>query len=471
MDFGKSLILFPVFLLIAGCATFAGSHETPSNYASNKFVPKATDGRTDRTADDEDVAEAQDEEAASEDSEMGSEEENLVADRASLKADEDEIAETIAHMPLEINDNVKRWIEYFSVKDRDRFQKWLIRGQVYKPMITNVLKENGLPEDLYYLAMIESGFNTHAASHASAVGTWQFIRATGKRYGLSVNSEVDERRDPMRATKAAVRYLSDLHNVFQSWYLAMAAYNAGEMRIMTAIMSGNSRDFWELVRNRKLPRETMEYIPKFLAAVIIGHNPEHYGFDDPSNDNTLPELELVEVPSPISFKSVSQVTKVPYEELVLYNPHLRRKVTPASERTYEIWIPTKYRNDVLAAKDDLKRHQGRYVPASESSSRQRVAYHRVRRGENLYLIAKKYNLTISQLKRINGLRSNVVYSGQKLKVAGDAVAYTKYRVKRGDNLHKISKKFNTSIHQIKRINNLSRNTIYVGQVLKVGRAG
>ena len=185
----------------------------------------------------------------------------------------DEISHaTTEGIPLEINADVERWLEFFTMKDRERFTRFLERGSRYKTMIYAVLKEQGIPTELYYQAMIESGFATHATSTASAVGIWQFIPGTGRRYGLRIDQYVDERRDPMRATIAAAMYLKDLHNVFQNWYLAMAAYNAGEGRILGAIMRSGTRDFWEMVKKRSLPSETMNYIPKFLAATTIGHN-------------------------------------------------------------------------------------------------------------------------------------------------------------------------------------------------------
>ena len=168
--------------------------------------------------------------------------------------EEDEIEYTISHgIPLEINDKVEKWINYFTKKDRDRFQRFLNRGEKYRKMIQAVLADQGIPTDLYYLAMIESGFSVKARSHASAVGVWQFIRATGRRYGLKIDYYVDERQDPMRSTIAASLYLKDLHLVFNSWYLAMASYNAGESRIMGSIMKQSSRDFWQLVRKNALP--------------------------------------------------------------------------------------------------------------------------------------------------------------------------------------------------------------------------
>ncbi|MGE0175266.1 MAG: transglycosylase SLT domain-containing protein [Oligoflexales bacterium] len=391
-------------------------------------------------------------------------------------SENNEITYTLSHMPVEINDDVKRWIKVFTEQERAMFEEYLRRGEPYKKTITDVLQEQGLPTDLYYLALIESGFKNTATSHANAAGMWQFMKPTGKRYGLQVDRYADERRDPIRATRAAAQYLNDLHNVFQSWYLAMAAYNAGEMRIMTAIMNGNSRDFWTLVKNKKLPKETMNYIPKFLAAVIVGHNPEHYGFTNYQNNKVLPEMELVQVPSPISLSTVAKVVGMPANVIIGSNPHLRTQRTPANVRTYDIWVP-KNSLDLFADKEaELGRYRGAYR-ASEAIAE--TSQHRVRRGENLAYIAGKYKLTIAQLKALNGLRTSKIYVGQKLKVTGRPTSstslavkdYLRYKVQRGDNLHTLSKRFNMPIHHIKKVNRLQRNTIYVGQVLKVKNAG
>ena len=181
-------------------------------------------------------------------------------------------------IPFEFNKRVAEWISYFSQKDRERFQRFLDRAEPYREAVENILEENGVPSDLYYLGMIESGFVVQAKSHAKAVGVWQFMRPTGKLYGLGVDAYVDERKDPIRATEAAAKLMRDLYREFHSWYLAMAAYNAGLGRIRGAVKRGHSNDFWELVEKKVLPRETMDYVPKFLAARYIGENPDVFAF-------------------------------------------------------------------------------------------------------------------------------------------------------------------------------------------------
>jgi membrane-bound lytic murein transglycosylase D len=388
---------------------------------------------------------------------------------------ETEVGDEITHaktgeIPIELNDSVERWIEYFTVKDTERFQRFIERGEKYRPMITAVLKEQGIPTEIYYQAMIESGFATAATSHASAVGVWQFIKDTGRRYGLRVDSYVDERRDPMRATIAASLYLKDLYNVFQSWYLAMAAYNAGETRIMGAIMRAKTRDFWEMVRGKALPAVTMDYIPKFLAATIIGHNPRRYGMND-ITPQTMPMLASVTVPSPIRLEDVAKVTGVSLAVLKDANPHILRGVTPPGDATYRLWVPKDDIEAFIDQEDNLAALRLRGLKAVVAAAPAHVPkIHRVQRGETLASIAAKYGTSVAALKKLNRLSSTNLLAGQRLKVQGTKVASAtsrQYKVKRGDNLDQIAKRFGLSTVELKKLNRLKRNTIFVGQVLKV----
>jgi membrane-bound lytic murein transglycosylase D len=408
-------------------------------------------------------------------------------------AEEPEVGDEISHattekIPMEINAAVERWIEYFTVKDRERFLRFMERGEKYKSMITAVLKDQGIPTEIYYQAMIESGFATHATSTASAVGVWQFIKPTGQRYGLRVDSYVDERRDPMRATIAAALYMKDLHNVFQDWYLAMAAYNAGEGRILGAIMRAKTRDFWEMVRRNALPSETMDYIPKFLAATTIGHNPRRYGFDDIATQMN-PPLTPVAVPSPVRLADIASVSGVAHETLKEFNPNLMKGVTPPGVAEYKIWVPKDQAWLVEKQLTRLASMRLRNMPSPVVADKSgKPQFVRVRRGDTLGGISRTYNVPIATLRRLNRISGNQLYVGARVKL-WDTVAATSaqaprakatasatsgqsYRVKRGDNLNAIAKRFNLSVEELKRINSLRRNTIYVGQLLRVGqRAG
>jgi membrane-bound lytic murein transglycosylase D len=408
-----------------------------------------------------------------------------------IGTEDDEIGKAISQgLPVEINENVDRWIDYFANKNHDAFQRFLDRGQPYKKMIVATLRDSGVPSELYYLAMIESGFVLNAHSSASAKGFWQFIPGSGRRYGLRVDRFVDERVDPWRATVAASLYLADLNNVFNSWYLAMAAYNAGEGRIMNAIMRGKTRDFWELVRKKALPSETMDYIPKVLAAYMVGKNPEKYGFRVP-DAASHEAFAGVTVPGPIELKAIAEETQIPLESLVKFNPHLKSGVTPQDAVTYKIWIPKSYersfreRSANLAERRSTVRAEAPRIAASETKLRK---FHRVKRGEHLNSIASKYGLTVDELKQMNNLRSNTLFRGMKLKVMAESTekAVAKavqpapkvadkddgiYRVRRGDRLHGIAKKFGMSVAELKKMNKLQRNGVKVGQILRVSKAG
>jgi membrane-bound lytic murein transglycosylase D len=386
----------------------------------------------------------------------------------------DEISHaTSEKIPLEINEDVERWIDYFTVKDRERFQRFLERGEKWKGQVMAVLTDQGIPTEIFYQAMIESGFACGATSHASAVGIWQFIRGTGRRYGLRVDSYVDERRDPLRSTIAASLYLKDLYNVFQSWYLAMAAYNAGEGRIMNAIMRAKTRDFWEMVKKHELPSETMNYIPKFLAATIIGHSPRKYGFDD-LKPEMMPALVSVSVPSPVKLSDIASITGIPLQTLKDENPNLLRGITPPGVSTYRIWVPKDQADAVEGETDRLAamRIRGmRSVGAVAAAGRPR--YHVVEPGDTLAKVAGMYGLSVRQLKRLNHLHSGKLAPGTRLALGGSGKgggqqASKRYRVKRGDNLEGIARRFGLSVSDLKRLNRLKRNKLYIGQVLAIG---
>lgn len=391
-------------------------------------------------------------------------EENQVFDSQEKHEDDDseQVSKSIHSIPVEINKEVQKWIDYFAKKDRARFQRFLNRGAKYREVVENVLKENGLPAELYYLAMIESGYQNHATSHASAVGVWQFIRGTGTRYGLTINSYVDERRDPIRATEAAVRYLRDLHNVFGSWHLAMAGYNAGEYRVVRAVFKGKTRDFWKLVKLKALPRETRNYIPKFLAAVEIGQNPMKYGFTLPVGER-YPDLQAISLPNWLRLSDVASTSGISLSELKKVNPHLRKQMTPPGRGGYEVWVPLRLAKNVERSKTLLAkkvRRHSRQIAHTNSSGT-----HRVRRGENLSVIARKYGMSVRQLKSLNGLRSSRIYVGSRLKVSGSTASH--YVVRRGDNLSAIARKHGMSIRQLKNLNGLRSNRILVGKRLQV----
>ncbi len=340
----------------------------------------------------------------------------------------------LSNPPDELNQRVGAWIHYFTVQDRERFERFLKNGERFRPTIERILEEEGVPRELYYLAMIESGFQNHARSWAKAVGMWQFMSATGSLYGLKVNPYVDYRRDPIRATQAAARHLKDLYQRFGSWHLALAAYNAGPGRVNSAIRRSGTRNFWLMVERRFLPPETRNYVPKFLAALTIGHHLDKFGFTQIASE-PYPDLKPVHVPVRVRLGDVAKKAGVPLEALREVNPQLKKDMTPpksSTGRMYRIWVPVAYADQVEAVSGTIPQRGAVLV---ERRPAQKVA----KRGRH------------------------------KSEQVAAAASGKKYKVRRGDNLSVIAKRFGTSVTEIKSMNGLGRSSIRAGQVLVVGR--
>ena len=488
----RSLGSVATCFLLCGCSTFFNSSsskqvdvDAKENQAATQALDQHDDGQT-PLADDKSVNQ----------SEIGADQIDKMIDQvdkdksAVAAAKPDEIHDAVTNgIPQEINENVQKWINYFSGDGRELFFRYMQRGEKYRPMISKVFSERGLPQDLYYLAMIESGFATAATSRAKAVGIWQFIRPTAKRYGLRVDRHLDERRDPVRSTVAASLYLNDLHNVFQSWYLAMAAYNAGEARIVRAIMAGNTRDFWTLAKEKKLPRETMEYIPKFMAAVIIGSNPEKYGIPKASEDAN-PYLTSVTVPSPMSLLKIAEISGVSVEDLKAYNPHLRTGYTPGEVASYRIWVTDDMKPKIEAQQAQLttyRVHNKHIYEVSQDRAADPPVFHVVRKkGQSLGSVAKVYGIPKATLKKLNNFKTYRLAVGTKVRLRADddvdslessiEVAQNDksnqevprhYKVRRGDSLVSVSKLFGVTVVELKNRNKLRRNRLVAGEVLKI----
>ena len=247
----------------------------------------------------------------------------------------------------EIQKRVWWWTHYYSVRERKMFTRTLERGENYRALVQQLLRQKQLPPELFYLACIESSFVNHATSKVSAVGIWQFMRPTAIHYGLTVNDHWDERKNPIAATVAATRYLNQLYREFNSWYLAIAAYNAGEGRIAQAVRKGHTTDFWTLAAKGYLPRETMDYIPKFLAAASIGMHPETFNFKTVKSTENWPEIASVEIKtSKIKGKTIASKlsvltseTQLSEKELLKFNPQLKLALTYLHGNKIKIWLP------------------------------------------------------------------------------------------------------------------------------------
>jgi membrane-bound lytic murein transglycosylase D len=295
-------------------------------------------------------------------------------------------------IPIVINAKVEQFIQYFQTIGRNTFSNWLARSEKYIPIMKNLLKENGLPEDLVYLALIESGFNPYAYSRSKASGPWQFIYLTGKRYGLKVNWWVDERRDPEKSTIAAAKYLKDLYDMFACWYLAAAGYNAGEKKIANAMRRYRTRDFWELTKYRYLKQETKHYVPQIIAAALIAKDPEPYGFIGIEYQEPL-RYEKVEVPPVTDLRLIAKACEISVEELKDLNPELLRWCTPPDNSSYEIKISYGKRELFLNNFETLQPGQ-----------RCQFKTHIVKKGDTLFRIARSYRVDVAPILEINRLK-------------------------------------------------------------------
>ncbi len=394
-------------------------------------------------------------------------------------------------LPLEVNDLltvpaqgqklVQVWINYFQGRGRPHMERYLARLGRYEEYMTNILVEEGVPRDLIYVALIESGFNKHAHSHASAVGYWQFIRSTGKGYGLTINSLVDERKNPELATHAAAQYFKALYKVFGSWPLALSSYNAGENRVMRAIMRNYTRDFWTLALNRQLPKETTNYFPKFVAASLICKNPEAYGFGHIERQAKL-EFDKVELKHGISISKLAENLKVDKEELRDLNPSFNTDFVPMyTGGTVSFRVPKGTGELAILAAENSASNNKYHAYEGES-------IHRVRNGDSIYRIARRYGTSVSAILSENGLsKRSVIYPGMKVRIPTSqrvaAAAYRDYntnsatknavgakvhRIRRGETLSGVATRYRIGLSKLASFNGLTvRSKLRVGQRVRI----
>jgi membrane-bound lytic murein transglycosylase D len=373
-------------------------------------------------------------------------------------------------IPLTMNKHVEMEIKRFQGPERKFFLESYKRSGKFMDMITAELKEAGLPQDLAWLPLIESGFKIRALSRARALGLWQFIPSTGYKFGLKRDTWIDQRLNPEKATSAAIAYMKELHQIFGDWMTVLAAYNCGEGRVLRQIRNQKVNyldNFWDLYQ--QLPRETARYVPRFLATLHILKDPEKYGFEMGEPDRPT-YFETVSIEKQVQLKVVAKKIGMPFKELTSLNAELRHQVTPPTE--YLLKLPQDRVNVFQAHLNEIPK----WTPPENA-----YVYHRVKKGETLSLIAKRYRKSISKIVRANNIRKkHFIRVGQKLKVplrgsssrktyasAEALMPGSKYKIKKGDSLWLIARKFKTNTKKLQRINNLRTTRLRVGQVLKV----
>jgi len=410
----------------------------------------------------------------------------------------EDLQSTDHDIAIPLNARVLSFVELFTGRLRGYLQDGLSRGARFLPMIQDVFRAEGLPLDLAYVPLVESAFKPDALSRAKAKGMWQFMRGTALENGLKHDWYIDERAEPEKATRAAARYLKTLYNTFGDWHLALASYNGGPGRIQTAIRrSGGVKDFWRLSASKRyLPRETRDYVPLILAAVIVARNPAQYGMDLEPAPPEVPNFEKVTLPVAVDLRRVAEWTGTDVQVIQDLNPELRRWTTPVRATNYELKVPEGSAEVVLAK------------VAESGSDATNLTWHTVRKGETLLTIARKLKVNRADLADANYLSvKSRVTPGQQLIVPRpptlllaartdtpaplvetrktdpvvtasvtvpnpapetvSAQATLIYRVKRGDTLASIARVFRTSVASLKKWNSLRTNSLKVGQRLTI----
>ncbi len=374
-------------------------------------------------------------------------------------------------IPITINEHVKKEIKLLTGRERNFFIGSLERSSRYRPYIVAQLKAAGLPEELSWLPLIESGFKLRALSSARALGLWQFIPSTGYKFGLTRNYYIDERMDPEKATMAAIAYLKELHNLFGDWTTVLAAYNCGEGRVLRIIRSQKINyldNFWDLYQN--LPRETARYVPRFLATLHIIQNLDTYAIQTRNPLDPIP-YKTFEIQKQVRLADIAKEIQVSSDVLKTLNPELRYDLLPPE--IYQLRIPENKADTFLASLDKIN---------TTYSSPELFVYHKIRRGETLSSIATRYRTSVTAISRANNIRrTHRIIAGKVLKIPGSGSGTqavkaaqnaksskpVKYKVQKGDSLWLIARKFSTTTKEIMAGNGLNSSTLYAGQVLTI----
>ncbi len=420
-----------------------------------------------------------------------------------------------SEIPLAFNERVKRYIDVYSFEKREKAEMILGLTEVYFPLFEQSLDRRNLPHHLKYLAIVESALNTNAVSQAGATGLWQIMYSTGRMLGLTINSYVDERRDPAKSTEAALNYLEKLYQTYGDWLLAIAAYNCGPGNVNKAIVrAGGERNFWKM--QHFLPAETRGYVPAFLGAMYVFMHHEDFKLRARKPLFAVHQTDTVVVRKSIGLSYIAENLKMEAEELALLNPSLKKKVVPVTSEGYAMTLPvgkiglfeairdSLFQNmpdpeKELLAQSEISAKYGSFAPSGNKAK----LYYTVKSGDNLGYISEWFDCSVQQIKNWNGLYGNSIRTGQKLSIyvakesvhgysdlnhmsfkekqqwkasGGIANAATKideecncvyYKVRTGDTLWDISKKYRVNVEDIKKHNNISENDIKPGMVLKI----
>ncbi len=408
-------------------------------------------------------------------------------------------------IPLAYNPTVKKRLERYLVKWKSRTGILMGLGEFYYPWMREIFDKYGVPEELIYLTIVESALNPTAVSHAGATGIWQFMHRTGKAYQLEVNTFIDDRRDPHKATDAAARHLRDLYNIFGDWGLAIAAYNSGSGNVRKAIArSGGKQDFWSI--KPYLPRETQNYFPAFIAAYYTAEFYHEYGIE--KAPSTLPlTIDTIMITRELHFEQIADVLCIDMAEITALNPQYKKSVIPAYNKPLPLRLQTSdalryiqhadsiHRYDYTAYFEPIKIHESFFKNQNVDMSNYTEIYHYVKKGETLGGIAQRFDLSVSELKKMNNLSSSFLKIKQKLlvgyeytpkknsatakqdvnhrlvkykdsnEISGDYIIHT---VKSGDLLGSIAAKYGVSVKRIAAVNNIKNvHALKIGQRLKI----
>jgi membrane-bound lytic murein transglycosylase D len=408
-----------------------------------------------------------------ENTQMGEEDTPLTTEELLSLFDPKKISIPMSYEPL-----VVTWIDRFKGSHRDAYRNWIKKSGLYDAEIRRLLRTNNLPTDLMFLAMIESGFDPTAESAANAAGLWQFIPKTGKAYGLRIDGVIDERKDPLRATEAAIEHLKDLKLELGYWHIAMAAYNAGTGLIQDSIIRHNTANYWYLCTQGALPQETQEYVPKILAAAILYNDPKLFGISLPSKKSPKTRTMIPFTPKKsTSIATLSEYSNLSVKEFKKWNPHITSTFLPRSQDSVRIYLPPSSRTSFVQHTRKQKVEQDGYnarIPTSESEVNKvqkidlsaHAHRHLITKGDSVERIAKNHNLSPMDLLRWNQLESMELEVGTYLSLlAPPPKKWIQHTVRKSDTLKILAMEFDCTVEKIMTWNALEEERVPTGKIL------